>query len=734
MTMPEQKTQRWLNWAIIILGLFTFFLWLWNRENAKPQLPSVDVTDDRLSTEIKIDTFWVLGPLELPDNKNPTREQLNNYDFFKAHQIEEKESEATLQSFQQLEKSLLSKNLIAKNHFNALLFESDPVFHFDHLFKKTKRASVYLACEIKSDKDREIGIISGGRDIYTIFLNHQQVTEVTSTRTVEKYTDISRIKLKKGINLLLIKISRFWGWGFSLGLVDLQNAKRIEVENSNVRLLSSPILPLGGNLKKRNGAISLDEAKEIKLLNAKGESLPWIGFNGNTATLQGFPEGLYTIEAEFTDNTHREDFYMGNIAKFCQEMRRVFASTLKNTTSQDAVNLEAPITRLEYLANPSDLHREPILGDIETVEWIRELHNLTVYFKTNDSSYRNMPGKHLRGYVSATDNTLQHYQVFAPQTENPPNEGFPVVVIYPSTGDSRPHFLRSFHLEFKDVIDTYTRESQKHGFVVLWAFARNEQRSLRGNADVFESIQAVQKDYFINPNKIYLTGYCAGGRDSIMMAARNPSYFAAIGLHTPGFRGDALSKEASLEDRKKEFKYSSPLAWLKNLHNTPFYLIHGDLDGHVPLASSSYYFEKTKEAGVEIEFNIIQGGTDSYFPLRDYQPFVQIFNCFKGKERKKRPQKVVLQVNNTSALSSDWLTVQPTYQTREFSLCTAEFTSPNELSITTEGLASLRIDLENTPWPSGEGLKVTIDDEIYFNEIPQETVLTFQLKTPPRFE
>jgi dienelactone hydrolase len=732
--VTESKTQNWLNWAIIILGLFTLFLWLWNRENAKPQLPSVDVTDDTLSTEIKIDTFWVLGPLELSEKENPTKEELNKYDFFKAHQIEERESEATLQAFHQLEKSLRSKNLIAKNHLNAALFETEPAFNFDHLFKKTKRASIYMACEIKSNQEREVGLVSGGADVYRIWLNHQLVTEVSSRRWIEKYTDISHIKLKKGTNLLLIKVSRQTGWGLSLSLTNLQNAKQMEEDNSNVRLLSSWLLPLNGNLKKRKGATSLDEAKKIKLLNAKGESFPWNGFSGDTAALQGLPEGLYTIDARFADKTHREDFYIGDISKFCQEIRREFASTLQNTKDQDAINLEAPIRRLEYLANPSDPHREPILGEIETVEWIRELHNLTSYLKANDSSYRSVPGKHLRGSVSSMDNTLQHYQVFAPYTENPPKEGFPLVVIYPATVDSRPHFLESLHLEFKDTIETYTRESQKHGFVVLWAFARNEQRSLRGNADVFESIQAVQKDYFINSNKIYLTGGCAGGRDALMMAARNPSYFAAIGAHTPGSSADPSPEGASLKARKEEFKYSSPLAWLKNLHNIPLYLIHGDLDNHIPLAYSTHYAEKAKEALIDVRLDIIEGGTESYFPERDNQQIVEILNFFKGKERKKRPRKVVLQVNNTSALSSDWLSVQPTYQTREFSLCTAEFTSPNELSITTEGLASLGIDLENTPWPSSEGLKVTIDGEIYFNEIPQETVLTFQLKTPPRFE
>jgi dienelactone hydrolase len=508
----------------------------------------------------------------------------------------------------------------------------------------------------------------------------------------------------------------------------------MEEENFNVRLLSSSLLPLNGTLQKRNGAISLSEAKEIKLVDAKGEDVSWDGFNGNIATLQGLPEGLYSIEAKFADKHRKEDFYIGDILKFCQEMRKKFASILQKTKDQDAINLEAPIRRMEYLANPSDPHREPILGEIETVEWIRELHNLTGYFETNDSSYRSAPGKHLRGYVSSVDNTLQHYLVFSPQTLSPPKEGFPLVVMYPAASKSRPHFLDSLHLEFKDLIDLLTAESQKHGFMVLWAFARNENGSLRGNVDVFESIQAVQNNYNINPNKIFLTGGCVGGRDSIMIAARNPSYFAAIGVHSPGISGDLLPQGASLEARKGEFKYSSPLVWLKNLHNIPLHIVHGDLDYHSPLANSIYFVEKAEEVGVNIELEIIRGGTESYFPKMDNQQFVEILNFFKGKERQKRPQKVVLQVNNTSALSSDWLTVQPMHQTREFSLCTAEFISPNELSITTEGLASLRIDLENTPWPSGEGLKVTIDSEIYFDGIPQETNLTFELKTSPKMD
>ncbi len=728
--MSEQKTQRWLNWAIILLGLLTLFLWTWNRENLKQTLPSVHVTNNSLSSEVKIDTFWVFGPLQLPDDiKYPTKIKLNKYNFFEAHGVETQESEVTLQSFHQLEKSLRSKNLIAENHFNSILFGSEPVFNFDHLFKEIKLASVYLACEIESDQEREIALISGARDITKIWLNHQLVTEFTSTRWVEKYTDISRIKLKKGNNLLLVKVSRHMGWGLSLSLTNLENAKRMEKENFNVRLLSSRIIPFQGNLKKRNGAISLDDAKEIRLLDAKGEELPWNGFNGNTVTLDEFKEGLYTIEAKFTDKTRKEDFYIGNIAKFCQKIRSEFTAILQKINDPDTINLETLIKRLEYLANPSKLHREPVLGEIETVERIRALHSLTSYLEANDSSYRSAPGKHLRGYISEIDQTLQHYQVFVPQTTLTPEKGFPLVVVYPTRAETRPHFLMSFHLEFKDIIDTFIKESSKNGFIVLWPFARNEKRSLIGNVDVFESIQAVQNDYAINPNKTYLAGGCDGARESIMIAARNPSYFAAIGLYEPIINEDYLSKEPSVEARKEEFKYSSPILWLKNLQNTPIYIAHGELDSHIPLAYSTYYMQKAQEAGVEIELDIIQGGTESYFPKQDNQQIAQIVNFFQGKERKKRPQKIVLQVNNTSALSSDWLTVQPTHLGREFALCTAEFISPNELSITTDGMTALTIDLTKTPWRVGEPLKVTIDGETYYDNTPQETELIFQLKT-----
>jgi predicted peptidase len=92
---------------------------------------------------------------------------------------------------------------------------------------------------------------------------------------------------------------------------------------------------------------------------------------------------------------------------------------------------------------------------------------------------------------------------------------------------------------------------------------------------VLELIGAMQKEYSIDPNRIYLTGLSMGGYGTWDLLARRPKLFAAGAPVCGG--GDESTAE--------------------KIANIPIWVFHGDKDTSVPVARSRTMVEALKKAG-----------------------------------------------------------------------------------------------------------------------------------------
>ena len=92
---------------------------------------------------------------------------------------------------------------------------------------------------------------------------------------------------------------------------------------------------------------------------------------------------------------------------------------------------------------------------------------------------------------------------------------------------------------------------------------------------VLELVGAMQKEYSIDPNRIYLTGLSMGGYGTWDLLARRPKLFAA-GVPVCG-GGDESTAERIVK--------------------IPIWVFHGDKDNSVPVARSRTMVEALKKAG-----------------------------------------------------------------------------------------------------------------------------------------
>ncbi len=93
------------------------------------------------------------------------------------------------------------------------------------VFSPNDKVVAYAAIWIESDKDVEKLMGIGSNDGMKVWLNGEMLIKVHKPRTVTIDSEYLKLHLKKGRNLLLIKIEQgFGGWGFVLRPVDNQTA------------------------------------------------------------------------------------------------------------------------------------------------------------------------------------------------------------------------------------------------------------------------------------------------------------------------------------------------------------------------------------------------------------------------------------------------------------------------------------------------------------------------------
>ncbi len=104
--------------------------------------------------------------------------------------------------------------------------ESTPVISLDDRFGEFKDHLVaYVACYVISPFDRKIQVRLGSDDDYKLWVNHEYIGGETICRGAAPNSTIHVAELRKGVNLLLLKVvDRTNGHAFCLAITDTQGA------------------------------------------------------------------------------------------------------------------------------------------------------------------------------------------------------------------------------------------------------------------------------------------------------------------------------------------------------------------------------------------------------------------------------------------------------------------------------------------------------------------------------
>jgi predicted esterase len=207
-------------------------------------------------------------------------------------------------------------------------------------------------------------------------------------------------------------------------------------------------------------------------------------------------------------------------------------------------------------------------------------------------------GDFRKAYRSAVDETLQPYRVYVPGAYDGSKSAPLLVALHGMGGDENSMF------------DSYNsgalkREAERVGFVVAAPKGRDTASMYRGSAerDVLDVIAEMQRDYKIDPNRIYLMGHSMGGYGTWSVAIAHPDVFAAVGPISGG--GD-------------------PVGLLK-IRQIPAYVVHGDDDRTVNVNESRRMVEAGKKAGMNIVYVEVPGGSHVSVAAPQFGPMLDFF-------------------------------------------------------------------------------------------------------------
>ena len=148
---------------------------------------------------------------------------------------------------------------------------------------------------------------------------------------------------------------------------------------------------------------------------------------------------------------------------------------------------------------------------------------------TGKAPWAERPGRSVRGFISAVDNSVQPYGLVIPAGYNPDKPIRLDVVLHGSTnatGIGELLFVRGH-----DVGDTGAGVAPDNPFIEVHPMGRLGENAYRfeGETDVYEAIEAVCRSYNIDRSRIVLRGSSLGGVGAWQLGLKRPDRFVAVG-------------------------------------------------------------------------------------------------------------------------------------------------------------------------------------------------------------
>jgi dienelactone hydrolase len=473
------------------------------------------------------------------------------------------------------------------------------VLPFDHIFPNMTYAVIYASSEITSTEDADVGLELGSDDGVQVWLNGHLLlaTRNDVDRAAFKYTHLLPVHLKKGHNLLVMKVDqKVDTWALISSFMPLDQMRQVSIDQAEGHLLANRLLKVGDHLQVSLPPLSDNLAMHLSVSRWSGSEVIAANVTGTGTkdiALNRLHDGYYNVTLQVGNTALHDAFYLGNPSAVYDA---VYSAQQKyEVSTQEFIQREPILHRYKILT--SDQYSHP-----DNPDWQKKLlmvlnEGLETLNAPVEASWSRVPGMHLREYISKVDGTTQYYLLFLPYKAQ---SQLPLVLVTPYAQKPERPFLESSLLAWPDDLEDIQNAADLNGVAVALTDGRgNAGVSLAAEADAFEVLNDLNNSYSLDTSRLYLYGTCEGGRRALLLAEHYPGVFAAVGVFAPTLSAYSRSQLNGPDD---------VFASVDKLLSTPVFMIKGEFDDYPPTAMMEAFQQRLVKNGSASEIKIILNG------------------------------------------------------------------------------------------------------------------------------
>lgn len=314
-----------------------------------------------------------------------------------------------------------------------------------------------------------------------------------------------------------------------------------------------------------------------------------------------------------------------------------------------------------------------------------------------ESPWTRQVGLVVRGFRSAIDGSAQPYGLVIPEKIDLSGERtVPLYVWLHGRSDQ----MTDMHF-----IDQRLRQAGQvtpPDAIVLHPFGRYcNAFKFAGETDVLESIQAVCRDYTIDPRRIVLWGFSMGGAGAWHLGAHYADRFVAV-CPGAGFADTRRYQNLAADNLPPPYEqalwglYDAP-PYVRNLFNVPVIAYSGELDKQIQAARLME--EAYAEHGQKLT-HLIGPGTEHKYHPETLQELKARIGRFVQEGRTESPSKVTLQTRTLRYDRSFWVRATRLEKHWHDARIDAEAIEDRQIVISTQNVRGISL---TPPWPKSPG-------------------------------
>ena len=197
---------------------------------------------------------------------------------------------------------------------------------------------------------------------------------------------------------------------------------------------------------------------------------------------------------------------------------------------------------------------------------------------------------------------VRTYQIFVPREYDPANQ-WPVILFLHGGGEEGTDGIRPTAGGLGEAI---RRNPERFSAVVVFPQVRPDHQWTGPEAAfAMQTLEAAQREFSLDPDRVYLTGLSRGARGVYYIAYRHATRFAAV-LAVCGFVSDGEGRLAAPLVVPRED--GDPFGALAGrLSETPLWIFHGEVDPLVPVEESRRLFSELRQRNAPARYSELPG-------------------------------------------------------------------------------------------------------------------------------